>query len=177
MTMLRRILALAIAALLVAAGVIILAFSELGYLPVIIMLAAVLIATGIRYLVYFFNMSRHMVGGRSTLYIAVILLDLGVFSISLADAASFYVILYLFGTYALTGGIDILRALEAKKYNSKSWKFGLVSGIINLAVAFACFIFVMHTEIVIIIFALGLFYSALQRVISAFRRTSVVYVQ
>ena len=177
MNIAQRIFSIILAAVYVAAAILILSSPELGYLPVVLLLAASLILTGIRSLIYYFTMARHMVGGRISLYVAVLTLDLGAFSIAMADAAPVYIVLYLFATHAFSGGVDIMRALEAKKYRAKSWRFRLISGIINIAVAFACLIFMRYTEVFVWIFALGLIYVAVQKLINAFRRTSVVYIQ
>lgn len=177
MNIAQRILSIVIAAMLVFSAIIVLTLPEFGYLPVVFLLAASLGLAGVRSLIYYFTMARHMVGGRMSLYIAVLTLDLAAFSLAMADAAPVYIVLYLFATHLFSGGIDIMRALEAKKYKAKSWRFRLASGIVNIAVGFACIVFIKHMEVAIWIYALGLIYSAVQRVISAFRRTSVVYIQ
>ena len=177
MNILQRVLSIVLAIILAAAGVILLMVDQLGIYIVAVMLCAVLVIIGIRSLMYYFSMARHKVGGRTLLYTAVIILDMGIFMLYLADAPTIYVVLYLFGTHAFAGLVNILRALEAKKYNAAHWRLKLTYGIVNIAVGVACVIFVKYIEISVFVFALGLFYSALMRIINAFRKTSVVYIQ
>jgi hypothetical protein len=76
-----------------------------------------------------------MVGGKSILYTALIILDLAFFSFALNDIPKFYLMLYLVGTHAFDGAIKILRGMEAKKLESPSWKFTVVTG--GMAAGFA----------------------------------------
>ena len=172
MNILQRVLSIVIAILLAVAGVILIMAEQVGIYIVAVMLCAVLVMIGIRSLVYYFSMARHKVGGRTLLYTSVIILDMGIFMLYLADAPVVYVVLYLFGTHAFSGLVNILRALEARKYNAAHWRLKLAYGIVNIAVGIACVVFVTYIEISVIIFALGLFYSAVIRVINAFRKTS-----
>lgn len=177
MSVLQRILSIVLAILLAAAGAILIMVDFYGIYIVAVMLCAVLIIVGIRSIIYYFSMARHKVGGRTLLYTSVIIFDMGIFMLYLADAPTVYIVLYLFGTHAFSGLVNILRALEAKKYNAAHWRLKLTYGIVNIAVGIACVIFIKYIEISVFIFALGLFYSAVIRVINAFRKTSVVYIQ
>lgn len=177
MNILQRVLSIVTAILLASAGVILIMVNSLGIYIVAFMLCAVLVIIGVRSLIYYISMARHKIGGRTLLYTSVIILDMGIFMFYLADAPKVYIVLYLFGTHAFSGLVNILRALEAKKYNAAHWRLKLAYGIVNIAVGVACVIFVRHIEISVMIFAGGLFYSAVMRVINAFRKTSVVYIQ
>ena len=177
MNLAERIRTLIISALMVFAGIIMITMPDPGYLIAILILSATLIVFSIRSLVFYFSMARHMVGGRLLLYIAIIMLDIGVFTLSLANVSKIIIILYLFGSHALSGGIDIMRALEAKKFGAPHWRFRLTYGIINIAVGVICVILINHFEFSVVIYALGLIFSAVSRVISVFRKTTVAYIQ
>ena len=64
----------------IGAAVLMLWLGEDGYELVLLMLGLSLTAQGIRSIVFYFNMARHMVDGRSILYKGVILLDFGIFT-------------------------------------------------------------------------------------------------
>ena len=128
-------------------------------------------------IVYYITMARHMVGGRLMLYIAVIVLDFGVFVWTLADIPKIYVVLYLVAIHAFSGAIDIMRGIEAKRYHASSWKLSFFSGVVNIVIAILSIVFIRSVNMIVILYAIGLIYSAITRIISAFRRTAVVYIQ
>ena len=132
---------------------------------------------GIKTLIYYITMTRHMVGGRIMLYLAVVVLDLGMFTMMLTNIPKMYIALYLVVVYAFSGAIDILRALEAKKYQAPSWRFSLISGIINVVIAILCIVFIGSTNMIVYLYSAGLIYSAIARIITAFRKTAIVYIQ
>ena len=110
------------------------------------------------------------------LYLAVIVLDFGVFVMMLTSVQKTYLILYLVVVYAFSGVVDILRAMEAKKYQAPTWKFSLISGILCVVVAIACIVFIHSTKVIMILFSAGLIYSAIVRIVTALRKTEMVYI-
>ena len=121
-------------------------------------LGLMLIIYGIRLLWYYLTMARHMVGGKTILYQSVIVIDLSLFSSTL---------------------MSVLRAFEAKKYGG-SWKLKLITGVIGLALAITLVVLGFAfglTQYLVYGFCLSLVYSAVVRIISAFRQTAVVYIQ
>jgi len=141
-------------------------------------LGLALLVYGFRLLWYYFTMARHMVGGKSILYQSVIVIDLGLFSSSLMSVSSAMVIFYLLAIYAFTGAIAILRAFEAKKFGG-AWKLKFVTGLIGVVVAIVLVVLgiIGKTDYLVDGFCISLIYSAVVRIISAFRQTSVVYIQ
>ena len=127
-----------------------------------------LIIRGIRLLFFYFSMARHMVNGRSMLYQAVILIDLGLFAGSLTQVPLIYVMIYLAIIHLFTG--------EAKKYGS-SWKLNLSHGIVNVLIAFTCIIFIKITWLAVTIYSIGLIYSGAMRIGTALRKNRMVYIQ
>lgn len=176
MNLAQRVRSLIFAALLVLASIILFVTADLGYFVLVIILGITLMVAGVRILIYYFTMARHMVGGKTMLYLGIITLDIGAFALTIVNLPPVFIVLYLFLSHAFTGAVDILRAMEAKKYRAAHWRLRLTHGIVNIAVAFVCVILVRYTEVVVFIYALGLLYSALMNVITAFRRTSVVYI-
>ena len=147
-----------------------------AFLLVAAILCVSLIISGARMLLYYFTMARHMVDGRAILFRGVILLDLGVYASTLSDVPKIYVVLYLLFIHAFAGVVDILRSLEARRLQA-SWRLNMASGIVNPAVAVLCLVFLRSAQMIVYIYSAGLFYSACVRIVSAFRRTAVAYIQ
>ena len=116
------------------------------------------------------------VGGKLLLYVSLIALDLGVFTATLLDTPGIYIILYLIGAHAFSGAINIMRALEARRYGG-AWRVNAMQGAVGLLVALACVVFLRRTDILVYIYSAGLIYSAAMRIVTAFRRTAIVYIQ
>ena len=154
-------------------------FPKVGFPAAIMILCMTLIVLGLRYIIYYFRMARHMVGGKSLLFLGIVILDIGLVTITMNDLPLAYVMLYLIVAYAFSGVIDILRALEAKREEAPSWKMNLSTGIINVLLAIFALIggiFFKSIEIVTAIYCVGLFYSGIMRIVSAFRKSSIVYI-
>ena len=179
MTKFRRIAIFASSILMIAIAVVLMVFPGSAYPYVTLILSFMLIIYGVRKIIYFFSMARHMVGGRLTLYFAIIILDLGLFTATLSMIPLPYVMIYLLGGYAFAGAIDMMRAAELKKYHNSSWKFILGKGVGNISIALLCLalIFVNSTIPAVYVFAGGIIYSAVTRMIQATRKTAVVYIQ
>ena len=173
----QRIKNILIGLLVILGAVILITFPEKGIVVTAAILSLSLFIYGIKTLIYYITMARHMVGGRIMLYIAVVVLDLGMFTLMLTGIPKTYIALYLVVVYAFSGAIDILRSIEAKKYQASSWRFSLISGIINVAVAIMCVIFIGSTYMIVYLYSAGLIYSAVARIITAFRKTAIVYIQ
>ena len=150
---------------------------EEGYAFVAFLLTLALIIGGIRALFYYFTMSRHMVGGKAILYNGILLLDFGLFTLTLSSVPGVYILVYLLACHAFSGFVDILRSLEARHYHSGSWRWSFVNGIVNLGIAVICVVFVHSISTAVYIYCIGLIYSGITRISSAFRKTAIVYVQ
>ena len=158
----QRIKNVLIGILIILGAVILIAFPEEGIIITASILSLSLFVYGIKTLM---------------LYLAVVVLDLGMFTMMLTNIPKMYIALYLVVVYAFSGAIDILRALEAKKYQAPSWRFSLISGIINVVIAILCIVFIGSTNMIVYLYSAGLIYSAIARIITAFRKTAIVYIQ
>ena len=173
----QRIKNVLIGVLIILGAVILIAFPEEGIIITASILSLSLFVYGIKTLIYYITMTRHMVGGRIMLYLAVVVLDLGMFTMMLTNIPKMYIALYLVVVYAFSGAIDIMRALEAKKYQAPSWRLSLTSGIISVVIAILCIVFIGSTNMIVYLYSAGLIYSAIVRIITAFRKTAIVYIQ
>lgn len=135
---------------------------------------------GVRSLIYYFSMARHMVGGKRLLYRGIIYLDVGVLTSTMADAPELSLIIYVAAVSAFTGAVAILRAREEKAGGAPRWKGKFLYGAAYIIMALAVLVcgFVMKMpETAVYVYAVGLVISAADRIISAFRRTAIVYIQ
>ena len=173
---LRRIGNVLLGLLMIFCSLFLVLIPESGYSFVMMVLVFSLVCRGLVYIFFYFFMARHMVGGRMILYTGVITLDLGIFAGTLVEVPKLYIILYLVGCHAVSGIVDILRALEAKRIEAP-WKLNMLSGLGNMFFAFLCILFVRSETIVGYVYAVGLFSSACLKIASAFQKTAIVYVQ
>ncbi|MBE5860672.1 MAG: hypothetical protein E7301_11205 [Butyrivibrio sp.] len=155
----------------------ILIFAMDGYIVLIHLLAITLAFSGIGNIYYYVTMARHMVEGRMILYKGLIMLDFGIFSYAMSDIPRYYILLYLLGIHLFSGVVEILRAIEAKRYGATAWWLKLVHGIVNFVLVFVCVRFIRNLNTVTILYAVGLIYSGITQIATATRKTKVVYIQ
>ena len=132
---------------------------------------------GIRMIIYFFSMARHMVGGRLILYQGAVMLDFGAFTLCLATVPSQYIMVYLIIGYLFYGVIEIMNALDIKKKNLGSWRFKLATGIGSIVFGIVCLTQIGSADAVVYLYCFGVVCSAISCIISAFRPSAVVYVE
>ena len=97
--------------------------------------------------------------------------------------------LYISGTVVITFAVwSILRnvlyvllmgvpLLEARRYEAQHWRLKLINGIVNILLALSCLIFIRSMRVAVYVYCIGLCYSACMRIISAFRKNAIVYIQ
>ena len=162
---------------MILCAVLLLAGEDDGCFLVMLILAFSLIVRGFSELIYYFTMARHMVGGKLILFIGVVLLDLGIFTISLADESKVVVVLYLIGFHAFASLVNLLRAREAMRYRSSAWRINMAQGVTSLLILAASLLFARDQGMLVLLYCAGLVYSAFLRIYSAFQRTAIVYIQ
>ncbi len=178
MTVTQRIKKILFGFLMLLAAIAFLIMPEDGTYSIIIgVLALGLAIRGIKDIVFYFTMARHMVGGKMILFQGVVVLDFALFTGSLHDVPKIYILLYLIAIHAFSGAVEILRAMEARRTVAGPWKMKMGHGLINLALALSCLIFIQSTSTAVIIYSVGLIYSAIVRIISGFRRTAFVVIE
>ncbi|MBO6137969.1 MAG: hypothetical protein J6O71_05080 [Lachnospiraceae bacterium] len=172
----RRISNILMGAALIAAGLF-LNFTEDGYLLVMIFLGLLLVFRGLVKLGYYLTMARYMVGGKRILFTAIFLLDLGGFTLTLADIPRVFILLYLLTIYAGSGVIHLLRGIEAKRQQSPAWRRSIVAGASSIIIAALCIIFRGNNKYVVWFFSAGIIYSGVIRIVNSLRKTAIVYIQ
>ena len=151
--------------------------SDNAYQIVVGILSVGLAIAGIKDIVFYFTMARHMVGGKMILIQGVIIFDFAMISGSLTDVPKIYILLYLIGIHAFSGAIEIMRAMEARRTVDGPWKIKFSHGIVNLILAIACLIFIRQSNTALIIYSMGLMYSAVVRLFDAFRKKAFVVIE
>ena len=177
MSKIQRITNLVLGLIVLVTGISMTVYTDDAYAFVIFFLSMGFLLSGIERLVYYFTMAKYMVGGKESLYRGIIFLDFALFTLSISDVPSIYILMYLALIHAFSGAVDILRAVEAKSYSSKHWKLKLFHGILNVAVSAGCFIFINNPGVAVLVYGIGLVYSGILRIISAFRKTTFVYIR
>ncbi len=150
--------------------------SDTAYQIVVAILSLGLTIAGIKDIIFYFTMARHMVGGKMILIQGVIIFDFAIITGSLADVPKIYILLYLIGIHAFSGVVEILRAMEARRTVDGPWKIKFSHGIVNLILAIACLIFIRQSNTALIIYSLGLMYSAVVRLFDAFGKKAFVVI-
>ena len=151
--------------------------SDEAYMIIVAILSLGMAIAGIKDIIFYFTMARHMIGGKMILIQGVIILDFALITASLSNVPKIYILLYLIGIHAFSGVVEVLRAMESKKTVEGPWKMKFTHGLVNFALAVACLIFLRKTNTALMIYSLGLIYSAIVRIFSAFRRTSFILIE
>ena len=176
MSLASRITNIVFGVILVLLGIVLILLPEDGYRIVAAILGLSLTVYGIRNLIYYFSMARYMVGGRMILYFGVLMLDAGVVLLVIYDFPPLYIMIYLIVILMLTGVISILRAFEQKGMGIKAWKWTFLNGFIHALLAVACAVFIKSANLAVYIYAAGLIYSALVRIISAVHAKNAIII-
>lgn len=151
--------------------------SDTAYMVIVGILSLGLAIVGIKDIVFYFKMARHMVGGKMILIQGAIIFDFAIITGSLANVPKIYILLYLIGVHAFSGVVEILRAREARNAVDGPWKMKFFHGVVNIILAIACLIFIRQSNTALIIYSLGLMYSAVVRLFDAFRKTTFVVIE
>ena len=134
---------------------------------------------GLQAIIYYFSMARHMVGGKNVLFRGMIFLDLGILAGTLFTHPAVYTLIYISLLLFFNGAVSALRANESRRIGA-SWRLKMTYGITNILIAvivLICGIAFGKLGIAVWIYSIGLIYSSIMRIISAFRRTEIVYIQ
>lgn len=147
-----------------------------GFYFIVLILDVSLLLYGFRLLLYYFKLARYMVGGMMTLYKSIIVIDFGLFVFGLSSTPQKYIMLYLIISYVFYGALDIIDAVGARKLGA-SWKFQLFYGFLKVVAGLVSVFYLDNMRIVTILYCALLLYSALSDIISAFRKTAIVYIE
>ncbi len=180
MTKKRRVLNIITGMLMIAAAIALTGIGTLGLDAVLVIVGTGLLIRGLQSLTYYLRMARSMVGGKTVLYKAILLLDLGIFTNSVAGSGQWIAIVYVAFLNLFEGVVTLMHSIDEKKLGAKQWKLGVAYGAVNILIAVAVLVsgFGLHAPtLAVYAYALGLLYSGASKIVSAFRRTAIVYIQ
>lgn len=178
MTIFQRIINIFIGIIMLTAAIFLIYDRSTGaYEFIIAVLTTGLTIKGLKDIIFYFTMARHMVGGKLILFQGVIVFDFALFTGSLSNVPKIYILLYLIFVYAFSGVIGVLRAMESRRTVAGPWKMKFTHGLVDFLLALACLIFIRQENTALIIYCLGLIYSAIMRIISSFRRTTFILIE
>ncbi len=154
-------------------------FDSVGdsYLIVIYVLQTALILRGIRLLIYYVSMARHMVGGKVILYQGAILFDIGIFTLMVGRIPQIYAMIYLVAGLAISGIVDLLRTREIRRLESGYWKYEAFTGTVKVIAAVTSLFFLDSQSFLVKIYSVGLFQSGVGKISTAVRRSAIVYIE
>ncbi len=176
MTLGKRIFKIITGLVMIAFAILLILLPDIAFMTIVGVLALTLVIYALKSIIFYFSMGRHMVGGTRLLIRGVIMLDLGLFAYSLYDVPRIYIVLYLLAIHLFAGVVDALGALDAKKLEAGSWKLKMATGVINIIVGILCLVFIRSVTMLDYVYCSGLIITALSSIISAFKRTAVLYV-
>ena len=137
-----------------------------SYVPIARILVAGLVLLGLRNLLYYVLMARHMVGGKMILFIGMLFMDFGIFSYSLVERPKLFLISYL-----------IVKAVVEKRNLTPTWRRDCMQGILHLLIMAAAIRYFSSIRRLVILFCAGIIYSGTIHITAALRSTAVVYIQ
>ena len=153
---------------------------EIGMVVIIIVIAFTLTFYGLGLLTLYSALTRHMVGGKYILYLGMVVFRLGLLTFTMTGVRTLPVFIYLFAMFIFSGALDVMKAFEEKKNKAPFWiprlLFGLLAISLGILSVICCF-FLKSQEGLTVLFAIALLYNGFTRIIKAFRKTSVVYIQ
>ncbi len=176
MTIWKKLQKILFGIVMILVGVALFVFGEDAYMIIIAIFSLSLELMGIRFLWFYIRMARHMVGGRSILFRGILFLDAGIFTGSLVWVPRIYVLVYLAGTLAFSGLVNIVGANEARGLHGR-WRFKAFEGVGKVLIALCVLLFMRSGEEVVDICAAGFIFSAIMNIASAFRRQQVITIQ
>ena len=176
MTKLQRVFEILKSLLIIILAVIMLLYPIGGYTIVLLIIELGLLIYGIRLAVYYFTMTRYKVGGLSTLYKSILVIDIALLLFSLPTSHPKLVMTALIIIIAFDGVVYIMKAMKSKTLQSSAWKTQLIHGLLLFILAVVCFLFIGSWQIATVIFSIGMIISAVSDIINACTKTAILYI-
>jgi len=177
MTRWQRMENIAIGAGLIFLGLLLLVDARYDYYTVTTLISLTMLIYGLRLLVYYFRMARLMVGGKRMLFRGVIAMDLGLYTYLITDVPRWYVMLYLIVINAFGAAANIVHAVQERRAEASAWKRDMAGGAAQIALSAVCLLSIRSIGVVVVVYCVGLLTTGITKVVSAFRKTEIVYVR
>lgn len=138
---------------------------------------------GLKNFIFYLASARHMIGGGKILINSLILMNFGILSFLVLFKSLLFATVYLVSIFVVIGVIDILRAFEIRKNQSKGWRLQLLKGILLVLVSIATIILIAidrdsadQDSLAILMFSIVWIVQGVSGIVKTFRKTSVAYV-
>jgi len=177
MTKMMRIRNIIVSLIMIFISLVLFIDGDEGFTVVSVFLCLSLFATAIKELYYYFSMARYMVGGRRVFYKGVVLLSFAFSAITFDDLPKIAVLVYLVALLFIGNLFDVLGALDLKKVGSNKWISKFCVGMLGIILSIVCLLYYKKPEIVTYMYAVGLFYTSVAKIINSCRKTSIIYIQ
>ena len=179
MTKIKRIKTVLAGLFTILMALILIFMPEGGVSLIIFIIGVYLFMFGIHLLGFYSKLARYMVGGKFIMYFGFIILNLGVFTITMADEHKGIVILYLLILLGVAGGVDVFRGIEEKRNADKTWFAKFAWGLTEITLAILPLVFGFRSNggerVVIVVFALVLIYKGVWKIIDGFKKSAIIY--
>lgn len=163
--------------LMIIGSILFIMFPKDGAIYVVLCIDIALLLYGMRMIIYYITLARFMVGGIMTLYKSIIVIDFGLFVFYLYEIPYRLVMFYLAGVMAFHGVTVILSAMESRRLEVPFWRGKLAYGVINILLVIVSVLMMDSMKTVAYIFSISLIHSAIYNIVSAFRKSAVIYIE
>lgn len=151
--------------------------AEIGYPLAALFVLCSLLFYGVKMLLFYHIMARHMVGGKAMLFLSILVLDFGLFILTVVDTPEVFIIIHLVLYHSFSGVTSLLKARDTRLLRAALGDY--VSGFLNLgivAAAVLCALLLRSNKLLLLLYCAGLFYSACVHIVNALRNTAIVYI-
>lgn len=136
-----------------------------------------LLGYGSKYLLYYLTHAQHMVGGKWFLLLGLILFDVGVLATTLLNQAKIITLIFILGIHSVIALLGLIRAAGNRKDHNPGWKVDFVQGIIAICQITLCLIYIRSDIIPVYSYCIYAICSSILTIVSAFKKSAIVYVQ
>lgn len=173
----RRVLTIIAALFSIIGSVALMTNPDIAYKVLALGIGMTLVYYGVRYIIYYVTNAQHMVGGKWFMLIGIILFDMGVFAAVIFDRAQRLTLIYIICTLLIAAVLGAIRTVGDKKDNNPRWKISLAQSIAGFIQVILSVIFINDSMIPLYLYCVYAIYTAVLMIISAFKKTAIVYVQ
>ena len=177
MSKVRRVLTIIVSLFGILGAVILMLIPDYSYEVLALGISLTLVYYGVRYIIYYLTNAQHMVGGKWFLLIGIIMFDMGVFVTAIYDRAQRITLIYIISAQLIAAVLGLIRTIGDKKDNNPSWKLHLAQTIASFIQVILCVVFINSDMVPLYLYCIYAIYTAILLIISAFKKTAIVYVQ
>lgn len=177
MSKVRRVLTIIASLIAIEGSIALMTIPDIAYEVLALGVGMMLVYYGVRYIIYYITNAQHMVGGKWFMLIGIIMFDMGTFAIAIFDRAQVITIVYIIITHFVVTVLGAIRTVGDRKDNNPRWKISLAQTIAGFIQITLSVIFINHSMIPLYLYCIYAIYSAILMIISAFKKTAIVYVQ